>query len=129
MGLGPTTTDDRGGSLVSKPKKQWVIPGTPVILGALDRSLTMKVIDQNLGRLKYCYQREVTNNPSLKGKITVKFVVAKDGTVSKANIESSSMRNPKVEDCLTKAFMRFTFPKPKGGGMVIVSYPFAFQPG
>jgi len=25
--------------------------------------------------------------------------------------------------------MRFRFPEPKGGGIVIVSYPFIFQPG
>ncbi len=27
-----------------------------------------------------------------------------------------------------EAFMGFTFPEPKGGGIVIVSYPFLFQP-
>jgi hypothetical protein len=39
------------------------------------------------------------------------------------------MNNPAVESCINGRFMRFQFPEPKGGGIVIVSYPFIFSPG
>jgi hypothetical protein len=31
-------------------------------------------------------------------------------------------------DRICGCFMSFQFPEPKGGGIVIVNYPFAFQP-
>jgi hypothetical protein len=105
------------------------IGGDPIILGALDKSLIDAVIKRNMNQIRYCYQRQLTKNPNLGGKITVKFVIAKDGSVSKASIKSSTMGDKAVEGCITGRFMRFRFPEPKGGGIVIVSYPFIFQPG
>ena len=105
------------------------VGGEPIILGALDKSLIDKVIKQNMATIRYCYQRELTKNPALGGKITVKFVIAKDGTVSSASTKSTTMNNPAVEQCINGRFMRFQFPEPKGGGIVIVSYPFIFSPG
>ena len=105
------------------------IGGDPIILGALDKSLIDAVIKRHMNQIRYCYQRELTKNPNLGGKITVKFVINKSGAVSKASIKSSSMGNKSVESCITGRFMRFQFPQPKGGGIVIVSYPFIFSPG
>ncbi len=105
------------------------IGGDPIILGALDKSLIDAVIKRNMNQIRYCYQRELTKNPNLGGKITVKFVIAKDGSVSKADIKSSTMGSSSVESCISSRFLRFKFPEPKGGGIVIVSYPFIFQPG
>jgi hypothetical protein len=105
------------------------IGGDPIILGALDKSLIDAVIKRHMNQIRYCYQRELTKNPNLGGKITVKFVIAKDGTVSKASKKSSTMNSKAVEGCITNRFMRFKFPEPKGGGIVIVSYPFIFAPG
>jgi hypothetical protein len=105
------------------------VGGDPIILGALDKSLIDAVIKRHMNQITYCYQRELNTNPSLGGKITVKFVVAKDGSVSKASTKSSTMNNSTVEGCINGRFMRFKFPEPKGGGIVIVSYPFIFSPG
>ena len=57
-------------------------------MGALDKSLIDAVIKRNMNQIRYCYQRELTKNPSLGGKIVVKFTIAKDGSVSKASIKS-----------------------------------------
>lgn len=105
------------------------VGGDPIILGALDKSLIDAVIKRHMNQLRYCYQRELTNDPDLGGKIVVKFVVAKDGSVASAAIKSSTMGIAAVEACVTSRFMRMQFPEPKGGGIVIVSYPFIFRPG
>ena len=103
--------------------------GDPIILGALDKSLIDAVIRRNMSQIRYCYQRELTKNPELGGKIVVKFVIAKDGSVSSATTKQTTMNNGTVESCINSRFMRFQFPEPKGGGIVIVSYPFLFAPG
>ncbi|MDG1481816.1 MAG: AgmX/PglI C-terminal domain-containing protein [Myxococcota bacterium] len=105
------------------------IGGDPIILGALDKSLIDAVIKRHMNQIRYCYQRELNKDPALGGKIVIKFVIAKDGSVSKASVKSSTMGSSAVENCIAGRFMRFKFPEPKGGGIVIVSYPFIFAPG
>jgi hypothetical protein len=39
------------------------------------------------------------------------------------------MGNIRVENCVVQAVRRWEFPKPLGGGIVIVSYPFNFTAG
>ena len=104
------------------------IGGDPIILGALDKSLIDAVIKKHMNQIRYCYQRELPKNPTLGGKVTVKFVISKTGSVSKASTKTSTLSNAAVEGCINSRFMRFQFPEPKGGGIVIVSYPFIFQP-
>lgn len=119
----------KGGGSVGKKRSGGSIKsgGNPIILGALDKSLIDAVIKRNMSQIRYCYQRELTKNPGLKGKIIVKFVIAADGSVSKSSIKSSSMGSESVESCIAGRFRRFKFPEPKGGGIVIVSYPFIFS--
>lgn len=102
-------------------------PGDPIVLGALDRSLIEAVIKRHLAQIRYCYQRELSKQPDLAGKVTVKFVIAADGSVHEANVKASTLGNPTVEECLVNRFLRMQFPAPKGGGIVIVSYPFEFK--
>lgn len=119
-----------GGSLGAPPKGAGVkFGGEPLIAGPIDKSLIDAVIKRNMNQIRYCYQRELTKDPNLSGKITVKFVIARDGSVSKAEKKSSTMGNESVESCINSRFLTFQFPEPKGGGLVIVSYPFMFAPG
>ncbi len=105
------------------------VGGDPIILGSLDRALIDEVIKRNMNQIRYCYQRELTKKPSLAGKIVIRFTIAKDGSVSAASTKTTSMKNSAVESCIVGRFMRMQFPQPKGGGIVIVSYPFIFSPG
>ena len=101
--------------------------GAPTILGALDKALIETVIKRNINQIRYCYQRELVKDPTLSGQIVVKFVISSQGDVTKTSIKSSSMDNFEVEACVAGRFNRFSFPEPKGGGIVIVSYPFLFS--
>lgn len=102
---------------------------TPVIVGALDRSLVDAVLKRNLAQIRYCYQRELTKNPQLAGRIAVRFTIAPDGSVSSAEIAESTMDNELVPTCLTGRFLRFVFPAPRNQKPVIVTYPITFSPG
>jgi TonB family protein len=78
---------------------------------------------------KYCYEPELAKNPKLSGRIEVQFTISAEGKVIAVVLVSSTMNNPKVERCLVNAIRRWRFPKPSGGGIVIVKYPFSFSPG
>jgi hypothetical protein len=44
-------------------------------------------------------------------------------------IDASTVNDTALESCLQSRFLHMQFPEPKGGGIVIVSYPFLFAPG
>ncbi len=101
--------------------------GDPIIIGSLDPALIDRVIKQHMNQIKYCYTRELSRDPNLGGKVSMKFVIANDGSVSNANVKTTTMHNSSVESCMQKQFFRMNFPKPNGNGIVIVSYPFIFS--
>lgn len=98
------------------------------VLGTLPRRAIHRVIRRRMGDLRECYDRQLLVNPELGGKVTVRFVIAPDGSVQEAGIKASTMGSEPVETCVTDAFRTYRFPEPKGG-IVIVSYPFIFSPG
>lgn len=80
--------------------------------------------------VRLCYERELKKAPKLEGKITVKFVIGADGKVKSANDDSEvAFANAKVTGCLLSVVKKLKFPRPNGGGEVIVRYPFIFKAG
>jgi TonB family protein len=64
-----------------------------------------------------------------RGKLSVQFVISPLGQVLSSVMQSSTMGNVHVEKCVVDAVKRWEFPKPTGGGIAIVSYPFNFVAG
>ena len=60
------------------------------------------------------------------GKVLVQFTIAKDGSVTKSETVSTSLRNPETEACLNERVATATFPALERGEKAIVKYPFVF---
>jgi hypothetical protein len=98
--------------------------GGLAIVGGLEKSEINAVVDENFSQIRYCYNRALRSNPSLKGKVVSKFVVGGNGEVLSSKIGSSTLLNPSVENCIAGRISTWHFPKPRGGGQVTVNYPF-----
>jgi len=101
--------------------------GTAVLKGALDREIIRREIRKHLNEVRFCYQKELQGKPDLSGRVMVQFTILGTGRVAGAAIQSSTMNHSGVETCLTQAVTRWSFPQPKDGGIVVVSYPFMFH--
>jgi hypothetical protein len=130
-GWGRDARTQAGELASSGVKPASVLPQTDsgIILGGLDKSQIDSAIKRHLNQFKYCYQRELTKDPTLGGKVTLKFTITGSGEVSAAQVKNSSLGSDAVHQCLSNTMMRIQFPEPKGNGIVIVSYPFLFAPG
>ncbi len=115
--LGPKDTP----RILSEPE------GGVVIVDGFDRDLIRQVVHAHRAQVRYCYERELQRVPSLAGKVGVRFVISPDGTVRSAQVDDSTLNNATVERCLLSRVASWTFPKPKAGGVVIVTYPFVFR--
>jgi hypothetical protein len=107
----PTARVDRGRASVS---------------GFLSREQIERVVRRHSRGIRYCYERELQNDPTLGGRITANWTIDLDGTVSRRSVEENTMGNRSVESCLVREIGRMRFPEPDGG-MVVVSYPFTFR--
>ena len=85
------------------------------------------VIRKHLNRIKYCYEKELIKKPDLRGKVTSRFVIAASGRVQTAKVYQTTMNHAPAERCIARVFKRMRFPKPRGGGIVLVTYPLMFQ--
>lgn len=99
----------------------------PIVLGELKKAEIDPVMKEHLPSIRGCYQAQLARRPELAGKVVMKFVVAKDGTVSSATVKSTTLNSPETEGCMIAEFGKMRFPAPRGGGIVIVSYPFEFS--
>ncbi len=99
----------------------------PIILGALDAEEIGRVIKPSLAEVDRCYTAALKSRPALAGVVVVKFVINAGGTVDSTTIKSTTLGDAEVEACLARAVRPLKFPKPKGGGIVIVSWPIKFS--
>jgi TonB family protein len=77
--------------------------------------------------VKYCYEKELTKDPGLYGKVAVVFVIDGSGKVADALVQQSTMGSAAVEGCMLSHVRRWAFPAPEGGGTVQVTYPYVFK--
>ena len=90
---------------------------------ALDPAIIRRYIRRNIVKIQQCYEKELTRNPSLAGKVMVRFTISGDGNVT----QSTGSGMPPVDSCVALEISGITFPKPQGGGVAVVNYPFVFQ--
>jgi hypothetical protein len=134
--IGSIGRDSGGGNpygrqvgLLTRPRRAMtpeVVPGAVNVHGSLDKEIIRRVVHLHMNEVKFCYDQELARKPALAGRIFVQFAISSAGQVFTSVMQSTSMNDARVENCVVNAVRRWEFPKPLGGGMAIVLYPFSF---
>lgn len=90
-----------------------------------DREVIRQVIGRNQAAVRSCYQKGLVKNPSLAGKVTVRFQVGTSGTVGDVAAEAEGFKAPDVVECVRKAVGEMRFPPAQTTSAV--TYPFIFS--
>ena len=93
----------------------------------IDSAGVTKVINVSKAAIKRCYDKALTSNPMLKGKMSVKITINEQGRVSNTEVVEDSLKDAEVAKCVKGVIGRLRFPKPAGGS-ASVTFPFAFDP-
>jgi TonB family protein len=124
--------DCTGGACGLAPREPRGPIATPGILavkgGGLDKEIIRRVVRRHVNEVRYCYEQGMRANPTLGGRVVVSFTIGRNGEVLSSVLQSSSLRSTAVESCVVQAVRRWSFPRPSGGGLAIVSYPFLLTP-
>ncbi len=96
--------------------------------GSIHKEAIRSVVRAHMNEIRSCYEKELNTNPSLTGRVMCQFRISPTGAVDFSRIETSSFANESLEKCICDSPTGWSFPKPDGGGFVVVSYPFVLKP-
>lgn len=120
IGLGPR---DAGGKVIK------LRVGPTEVKGRLPPEVIQRIVRQNFGRFRLCYETGLKTKPKLAGRITVRFVIERMGAVSSARNDGSTIADVPMLQCVVRTFASLAFPQPEDGADVTVKYSvdFAFD--
>jgi hypothetical protein len=101
--------------------------GETTISGHIPADVIQRVVRDNFGRFRGCYEAGLRQNPGLEGRVVTRFVIDRQGVVTAAQDGGSSLTSPSVVACVVRSFYSLTFPE-HDGGVVTVVYPLALRP-
>lgn len=76
-------------------------------------------------RFRRCYERGLATDGALEGRVVVKFVIEKLGSVVQAEDGGSDFRDPNVVRCVVDVIRTISFPRAEGSFVTVV-YPIVF---
>jgi hypothetical protein len=140
IGIGAVGTKGRGGGLGSYgtgvgglgkkgDRDIKIATGTAVVMGSIDKELIRKVIQDHAAQIRYCYEQQLAINPRLQGKVAIKWIINGDGAASSPQVDHSAttLEDSKVHECMMSRITSWAFPKPKGGGIAVITYPWILR--
>ena len=140
IGIGAVGTKGRGGGLGSYgtgvgglgkkgDRDVNVATGPATVMGSIDKELVRKVIQDHAAQIRYCYEQQLAVNPRLQGKVSIKWIIQGDGSATSAQVDggATTLEDAKVHECMMSRIQSWTFPKPKGGGIAVITYPWILR--
>jgi TonB family protein len=95
--------------------------------GGLDKAQIRLFIKVSRGDIRECFARALERVPGLHGKVTVRFTINADGSVSDPTAVLDTVGDEGLVRCMASKMTMWRFPAPVGGGRVSVTYPFLFK--
>ena len=129
-GTASSAPDTAHGNTSSGPalKSPSMRQGAVQVSGRLPPEVISRIVRQNFGRFRLCYENGLHSKPTLAGKIAVKFVIEPTGDVSTVQDGGSDLPDGNVVSCVVRAFGNLSFPAPESGKVTVV-FPILFDSG
>jgi len=96
--------------------------------GFCKQSQIASVVKRRAGAIRACYEQRLQVDKDLKGKLTVRWTIQLDGSVSGVSSVANTVGDSATTNCVFRALRRMRFTKPDGG-ICVVQWPFVFSPG
>jgi hypothetical protein len=101
--------------------------GAYIGCGPLPRFAIREVMGAHVDEFQACADLAKTKPEELRFKFS--WTIAPDGSVHDVAAATSPGGEEGMQECLTAALKKLTFPKPMGGGTVKLTWPFVYKIG
>jgi hypothetical protein len=102
--------------------------GASQVSGRLPPEVIQRIVRQQFGALRLCYERGLRKTPTLQGRVVTRFMIDGKGAVESVSDAGSDLPDKDVVACAQAVFKRISYPAPEGGKVSVV-YPIMFSPG
>jgi outer membrane biosynthesis protein TonB len=133
--IGSLATAGGGGSQVGYGAKAEVkVSGSVAAEAAevdssdVDQGKLGAFVRARMGLLKACYENALKRNPSLKGRLRIRFTILETGGIADLAVVENGVGSPDVATCVANT-MRAWRTSFRPSGPVTVEFPFVFSPG
>jgi hypothetical protein len=131
-GVGFAQSQDQDtGSQEAKAETGPQAPALDVAKMPFSRRSIARVMDSNQDKVQSCYEETLaTLDKPIQGKLVTSFVITAEGLVKGAKVEKkgTTLKDPKLHDCIVAVLTAMTFPKPPDKKDHPVEYPFNLKP-
>ena len=86
------------------------------------------MFDRYKAALYRLYNRELRNDPTLRGQIVLRLTIETDGTVSFCEVQTSDMDAPTLESQVVSRVLTFDFGAKEDVPALTILYPIDFLP-
>ncbi|MEO8704085.1 MAG: sigma-70 family RNA polymerase sigma factor [Kofleriaceae bacterium] len=109
-------------------------PPPALVEGTLDKQYIRAAVRELIPLISECYEELLERQPALAGTLVVDFTIEGEAgvgaVISETAIDAkkSDLRDPTMHQCIQETMYALKIDQPPTGGVVHVSYPFAFRP-
>ena len=96
--------------------------------GSLPPEVIQRIVREQYVKFRACYEAGLSRDPNLHGRVSVRFMIGRDGRVSNVDNAGSDLPDADAVACVVREYSALCFPPPEGG-IVTVVYPIMFSPG
>jgi len=93
----------------------------------IDQGKLASFVKARMGLIKACYENALKRNPTLKGKVSIRFTILETGGLADVAAAQNNLGSPEVAACIVNT-MRSWRTQFRPSGPVTVEYPFVFSP-
>jgi TPR repeat protein len=94
--------------------------------GGLPKRWIEEVINSRKNEIRFCYERSLQSEPSLKGKVGTQILIDASGAVTRVEILYDEVADAAVSACMAERIRKWRFPAVIGNGVVTINYPWVF---
>ena len=113
-----------GGGVATKVTGDIALGKGDTMLEEGDTDAVMKVVRKYAGQVKYCYEAQLKNNPSLSGRVEVSWTINK-GRAMNPTVFANSTGSDALGKCIVGKIRTWRFPNEVSGDVI---YPFILTP-
>lgn len=100
------------------------------VSAGLPSVVVSRILRQNFGRFRLCYEKGLETRADLAGTVETKFAISADGSVTSksAVVSGGTLTDAGVRSCVRSTIDNVSFPQPEGTKSVSVTFTLSFAP-
>jgi hypothetical protein len=112
----------------SPPHVDGGAPATTSPTVSHDKEIVRRIIRSHTDAVRKCYEAVLIEPPYPRGKVMARILINGGGSVTSTCVASTTLNRLEAERCIVDEALTWKFPKPLGGGVIVVDYPFVLEP-